>query len=119
MLMAVFLLPVFMACKKTRHVNCSRTVAALQATAQCIVRHHAVSQGLPYGSRRAQGRMAFKKLGALFLQPRSQGRYSAADFRGGQLNTFVRSLGKKLVDCATDPESVFLPLQGVRWQPQF
>lgn len=33
-LMAVFLLPVYMACKKTRHVNCSRTVAALQATAQ-------------------------------------------------------------------------------------
>lgn len=40
--------------------------------------------------------MAFKKLGALFLQPRSQGRYSAADFRGTPTEHMMRSLGKKL-----------------------
>ena len=40
--------------------------------------------------------MAFKKLGALFLQPRSQGRYSAADFRGISTEHLMRSLGKKL-----------------------
>ena len=40
--------------------------------------------------------MAFKKLGALFLQPRSQGRYSAADFRDTPTEHMMRSLGKKL-----------------------
>lgn len=113
-LMPVFLLPVIMACEKTRLVNCSRT--ALYSI-RYVARHHAVSQGSPYGSRRAQGRLMFKKLGALFLQPRSQGRYSAASFRGGQLNTFVRSLGKKLawrrkVDCAIDPVSIFCLCKG-------
>ena len=71
------------------------TVAASQLP-YSIVRHHAVSQSSPYGSRRAQGRMAFKNLGALFLQPRSQGRYSAADFRGISTEHMMRSLGKKL-----------------------
>ena len=56
--------------------------------------------------------MAFKKLGALFLQPRSQGRYSAADFRGISTEHMMRSLGKKLVDCATDPEHVFCLCKG-------
>lgn len=99
-LMPVFSLPVIMACEQTRHVNCSRTVAALQATAQYSQApvHHAVSQGSPYSFQLAQGarQTAIQETWRLVPAAEESGPLQRRRFPWRPTEHMMRSLGKKL-----------------------
>lgn len=95
-LMAVFSLPVIMACEQTRRVNCSRTVAALQATQHSIVRTPRCSTR--FALRLAQGarQNAVQETWRLVPAAEKSGPLQRRRFPWRPTEHMMRSLGKKL-----------------------
>jgi hypothetical protein len=97
----------------------------------------AVSQGSPYSSRRAQGKLRCNGLGALFLQARSRPcsgpvatpQFSVVSASLESTEHIERSSGKSLPDGVSEPGALgrwlrntprerLCLLQGTRWLPQ-